>query len=324
MILCVAANPSIDKLFQVDRVRPGRIHRPLAFLQVPGGKGLNVARVAAALGADVLVAGLLAGHAGRWIEEALASEGVQALFAWAAGETRDSLSVADRETGSLTEFYEAGTPVGPEDWPVFEALVGSVLRGRSWITMSGSLPAGAPVEGYANLIRTAAAAGVRSAVDTPGRPLEVSLRASAELVKINRAEARVLLGEDPAAADAEEASRQAGDDWALDAAATIRERAGGHVHAAVVTLGVDGAVMAGPDGHSWRGSVEALGPYPVGSGDAFLAGLVTALDRGGDWPEALALAFGAAAANAEMAGAGRLDPARARALAAAARVRQIA
>ena len=46
VILCVAANPSIDRLFTVERLVPGSIHRPAEFAQVPGGKGLNVARAA--------------------------------------------------------------------------------------------------------------------------------------------------------------------------------------------------------------------------------------------------------------------------------------
>ena len=61
----------------------------------------------------------------------------------------------------------------------------------------------------------------------------------------------------------------------------------------------------------------------MGSGDAFLAGLVVALDRGAEWPAALALAIGAGAANAELAGAGRLDPARAESLAARAKVERL-
>jgi hypothetical protein len=45
------------------------------------------------------------------------------------------------------------------------------------------------------------------------------------------------------------------------------------------------------------------------------------LDRGDGWDRALCLALGAATANAEIAGAGKLDPARAAALAAQAEVR---
>ena len=313
MILCVAGNPSIDKLFEVERVTPGRIHRPLAFLQVAGGKGLNVARAAAALGAEVVATGLLAGHAGRWVDEALASEGVRGRFVWCAGETRDSLSVADRETASLTEFYEAGMPVGPDDWRALQAEVEAVLPGASWITMSGSLLPGAPHGGYVDLIRAAGAAGVRSAVDAHGPQLEAAIGASPELVKINRDEAGALLG-----------ATVVGHEAAAEAALALRRKVGGGGHAAAVMLGPDGAVLAGPDGLVWRGTVEGHGPYPVGSGDAFLAGLAVALERDEGWPRALALALGAASANAEVPGAGRLDPARARALAAAADVLPLA
>ena len=65
------------------------------------------------------------------------------------------------------------------------------------------------------------------------------------------------------------------------------------------------------------------GRYPVGSGDAFLAGLVTSLDREEGWHAALCSALGAATANAELPGAGRLDPSRAVELADRAVVRLI-
>ena len=37
MILCVAGSPSVDKLFEVQHLQPGEIHRPLNFVQRPGG-----------------------------------------------------------------------------------------------------------------------------------------------------------------------------------------------------------------------------------------------------------------------------------------------
>lgn len=66
-----------------------------------------------------------------------------------------------------------------------------------------------------------------------------------------------------------------------------------------------------PEGAAWAGRLAAWGPYSVGSGDAFLAGLVVALGRGAPWPRALAGGMAAGAANAEQPGAGRLDAARA-------------
>jgi hypothetical protein len=37
VILCVAANPSIDRLFEVERFAPGALHRPAGFVHVGGG-----------------------------------------------------------------------------------------------------------------------------------------------------------------------------------------------------------------------------------------------------------------------------------------------
>jgi fructose-1-phosphate kinase PfkB-like protein len=58
----------------------------------------------------------------------------------------------------------------------------------------------------------------------------------------------------------------------------------------------------------------------VGSGDAFLAGLVVSLGRDTPWPRALAEGMAAGAANAEQRGAGRLDCGRAAELLAVAQV----
>jgi 1-phosphofructokinase family hexose kinase len=303
VIVCVAANPSIDKLFEVDRVRPGEIHRPSAFVQVPGGKGLNVARAAHALGADVHATGILAGYAGQWLEEALAVEGVPGSFAWAEGETRASLSVADAETDGLTEFYEAGAEIGPGAWDRLEAVVTGISTGASWMTMSGNLPPGAPDDGYARLIAIARSAGLRTALDAREVALERGVDAEPDLVKVNAEEAGWLLRREIVTTHD-----------ALAAATAIRERLG-EDGVAIVTRGAEGAVVAMADGSELSGRLYARGPYPVGSGDAFLGGLVTALERGAAWDPALALALGAATANAEMPGAGRLDPARALVLA---------
>ena len=82
-----------------------------------------------------------------------------------------------------------------------------------------------------------------------------------------------------------------------------------------MTFGVEGMELADPGGAVLRAAPPVLGRYPVGSGDAVLAGMVTALDVGGGWPAALVLGVGAGAAAAEVPGPGRLDGARARELA---------
>jgi 1-phosphofructokinase len=299
VIVCVAPNPSIDKLFSVPRLQPGAIHRPASFARVPGGKGLNVARAAFTLGADVHSVALLGGHHGRWVAQELEALGLALTAVWYEGETRSCLSVADAESESLTEFYEDASPVTAPKWEELVERVREAAAGAQWVTVSGSLPPGAPANGYARLID-----GRRVAVDA------VHLgQARPALVKVNAAEASKMTGRS--------LDTSAG---VLAAAHDLRERAGGGARAAVVTRGPAGAVLVDPEGGAWNGSLEASGPYPVGSGDAFLAGLVVALERGASWPDALKAALGAGAANAEVPGAGRLDRRRAELLAERVRV----
>jgi len=311
VIVFCCAHPSIDKLFEVERLTPGGIHRPSSFVQVPGGKGLNAARAAARIGADVRAVALVGGHAGAWIEDALAEEGVDARFARGSHETRSCLSVADEETGGLTEFYEDGPAVERSVWDAFEGEIEEALVDAAWIAISGSIPAGAPEDGYASIVASARESGVRVAVDAHGVFLEHALSAQPDVVKVNAAEAFQTLASSSAETEPPEA------------VADLRRRAGGDGHTAVVTLGTEGAVAVGPDGRALRGTLDVRGPYPVGSGDAFLGGLVATLDAGGPFDEALATALGTAAANAEVRGQGRLDAERARALGARARVESI-
>ena len=312
MIVCLAANPSVDRLFEVERLVKGDIHRPQSFVQVAGGKGLNVARAAASLGADVCAVALLRGHTGRWLKDTLSAEGVEGEFVWTHGENRSSLSVADRETAGLTEFYEHGEVAPAASWVELVHAASSRLTPGAWLTISGSMPRGAPDDGYRDLIDEARAAGAHVALDAEGSRLAAALPAHPDVVKVNVREAGDLLGIPTARSDD-----------SLAAASKIRALAGGDGHAGIVTRGAEGVMLAAPDGTLYEGVLYVRGRYPVGSGDAFLAGLVTALDRGNAWDDALGLALGAGAANAEMPGAARLDPDRARALAAKADVRPL-
>ena len=88
----------------------------------------------------------------------------------------------------------------------------------------------------------------------------LALEAHPDVVKVNQAEARELLGV-PTARREE----------ALAAASKLRDLSGGDGHAGVVTRGADGVVVAAPDGTLYEGRLYVRGRYPVGSGDAFLA-----------------------------------------------------
>jgi 1-phosphofructokinase family hexose kinase len=300
-LVCVAPNPAIDRTYEVERLTPGAIHRPILSSAVPGGKGLNVARSAHHLGADVVAVTILRGHAGRWIEEALAASSVPVRAVWAEGETRTCVSVRDPETPGLTEIYDRGEAVSADAWRDLEGLAGVEAAAASFMTVSGGVPPGIDDGAVARLCRAAAANGARVLIDGYGAALRAALAEHPWLVKVNESEAGELLGLEVAGADA-----------AIRAATELVARGAG---CAIVTRAADGAVAAS-EGATWAvGTAGAEGFYPVGSGDAFLGGLAAGLLEGGDLVEALRLAAGAAAANAQQAGPGDFDPALARDLA---------
>jgi 1-phosphofructokinase family hexose kinase len=283
MIVFVAASPSIDRMHMVEALRPGGIHRPGQVVAVAGGKALNAARAAHALGADVRAVALLSGHAGRWVAAALAEEGVAYEAVRGPGETRTCVSVADGE--SLTEFYEPGPPLDSEHWAALEAAAARAASGAAWVGVSGSLPPGAPADACARLIRVARDAGARVALDAEGEALAAGLEAKPDFVKVNAGEAAGL---------------------GVAGAAALRAAAGGGARAAAITHGAEGMEFAAPDGALHHVAPPRRGAYPVGSGDAALGGFLAALDAGAGWEDALARAAAAAAANAQVPGAGRL------------------
>lgn len=65
MILTVTLNTAVDITYRVRALRPHSSHRVSEVTERPGGKGLNVARVLAALGHRVTVTGFSGGVTGR-------------------------------------------------------------------------------------------------------------------------------------------------------------------------------------------------------------------------------------------------------------------
>ena len=292
MITVIAASPSVDVTYAVDAVRIGEIHRPHTTVRVAGGKGLNVARAAHRLGADVHAVAMLGGASGRWIADELARIGVPHDAVAVAAETRTCISVADSVSHTMTEVYEAAGPVSVGEWGTFLAAAGHVVAARpGWLAVSGSMPvAGAPEtpwEHMTEVVKIARRHDRRIVVDAQGHMLRAAIEAGIDVVKVNAAEAAELVG----------ASLGTGPEEL--AVALAREVAVG----AVVTAGVEGAWAVNADGVRRLVPAPQRGQFPVGSGDCLLAGLVVGLDRGDDITGALSLATAVAVANALCPGA---------------------
>ncbi|GIP37996.1 tagatose-6-phosphate kinase [Paenibacillus sp. J31TS4] len=295
MIVTVTVNAAIDKSYFVDRLEPGTVSRVPDIRAIPGGKGINVARVAHLLGEPVIATGFLGGHNGRFIRTELDRQGITNDFVAIEGESRVCLNIIERGSGRSTELLEQGPATGQEDWSRLRDKIRQLARGASVVAFSGSLPQGAAPDAYASLMEAARAEGARVFLDTSGDALAAGVAASPDFIKPNETEVERLLG------------RPLGPESELHA--SIRRLMEDGIGCVTVSLGAGGS-LAGIGGELYRVTVPRITPVnTVGCGDSFVAGMAAAVRRGLSMEDSLRLASACGTANALTRDAGTVDPA---------------
>ncbi|MFI1731354.1 1-phosphofructokinase family hexose kinase [Streptomyces acidicola] len=288
MILTVTLNTALDITYRVRNLAPHTSHRVTEVTERPGGKGLNVARVLAALGHEATVTGFVGGTTGRALQEQLArTTGVVDALVPVEGTTRRTVAVVDA-TGDTTQLNEPGPAITPAEWNAFQEVYEDLLGSASAVALCGSLPQGVPVGAYAGLVRAARAANVPVLLDTSGEPLRRGVAARPDLVKPNTEELAELTG----SRDPSRAARDA------------RRRG---AHTVVASLGPDGLLARTAEGH-WRATPpRRVSGNPTGAGDSAVAGLLSGLVERLPWPERLARAVALSAATVLAPVAGEFD-----------------
>jgi len=295
MILVVALNPALDVTHHVPGVDWTGVNRPTAVRAQAGGKGLNVARILRAVGADVQVVGFAGGATGDKVKSALGNLGVPSAFTRISRDTRMTFAVVDTVRSDAALFNEPGPFIGQDEYAEFRSTYEAALTGSQAVVLSGSLPPGLSPGTYAELGAMAESAGVPAVLDTHGEALFLGAAARPAIVKPNLAELEELLGRS--------LSTERGADKDAVAVAARELRSAGP-HAVVVTLGADGLWAATDDG-TWQAVPPAdVRGNPTGAGDAVAAGLAHGLVLGRPWEERLrhAVALGAASVSAPVAG----------------------
>ncbi|MQY38113.1 Tagatose-6-phosphate kinase [Streptomyces sp. RB17] len=291
MILTVTLNTALDLTYRVRSLRPHASHRVSEVIERPGGKGVNVARVLAALGHEVTVTGFAGGGTGRAIRERLADvPGLTDALLPVAGATRRTVAIVDELSGDTTQLNEPGPQIAPTEWGAFLDRYEELLAGTSAVALCGSLPPGVPVGAYANLVRAARSAGVPVLLDTSGEPLRRGVAARPDLIKPNAGELAELTGSHEPLRATQDARRRG-------------------AQAVVASLGPKGLLAVTPEGR-WRATPPTLvHGNPTGAGDSAVAGLLSGLVEQLPWPDRLSRAVALSAATVQAPAAGELDPA---------------
>lgn len=298
MIVTVTVNAALDRTLTVPNFQAGFRHRASESLTLPGGKGVNIARALKQLGQPVIAIGLAGGKTGTRIVEDLTTEGILNDFARISGESRTSTAIIDPTSNIQTEVNESGPAVTARELQTFLEKFAYIVKGADVVILAGSLPRKAKESFYCEMIRTMAADSAMVVLDTAGEPFRLAIKEGPDLVAPNIVEAEALIGHE-----------FGDDDDFIHAAAQLHRLGAGSV--IITHTGGCYAYLKDKSGEytAFKVTIPPLDPIStVGSGDAFLAGYVSAAVSGKPPGECLRYGVACGAANTQKYGAGVFDP----------------
>lgn len=286
-IVTVTLNPCIDKTVSVEQVLPDCKLACTLLQEYPGGGGINVARVLGRLGIPVNAYWSCGGEVGQRLQKFLDEENVRHTPIPIRESVRENLIVRESCSGSLFRFGMPGPELRDVESQQWLQQVREIPSTVEYLVVSGSLPGGASLEWYGDLLREVPD-GIRVVVDTKQAALQEALRVGVYLIKPNVRELQELVG------------RELPNDAAIEQAAQdIVAQRGAEV--VLVSLGRAGVLLATKEMIQRIHAPSVPLRSKVGAGDAVVGGLVAGLSQGRSLLEAtrFGVAAGAAAVMTE-------------------------
>lgn len=281
-IVTLCMNPALDITTSTDVVHPTDKLRCAAARYDPGGGGINVAHVAAVLGAHATAVFPAGGPAGELVNNLLVAEGLPVRRVPIGGSTRESITVNERSTTEQYRFVLPGPTLTVAEQAQCLLQIRRAAATAAIVVASGSLPPGVPEDFYQQVANVCDEIGALFLLDTSGGGLR-HVNSGVFLLKPSLRELREYVGLE-LGTEAEQ----------LAAAQEVIAR--GAAHYVLVSLGAAGAMLVS------RECGQRFAPVPVppgsgvGAGDAMVAGVAVGLTRG--WPLAEAVRLGVAAGAA--------------------------
>lgn len=299
-IITVTLNPALDVSTTVDRIVPDAKLRGTASLREPGGGGINVARVASRLNADVSAIAVVGGATGQELISLTRAEGLTIEPVLVDTDTRECFAVWESATERQYRFVLPGPEIDASVIDSVAAAVQSVSQksgttGKPVVVVSGSMPRGTPAGAMTNLVASLPDCDI--VIDTGGPALTEALDSPALLVKPSARElAAVVDRQLETEADVLAALVEIFDDAKAEAV--------------LVSIGAGGAILATADAEPVRLRAPAVQVRStVGAGDSMVGGVVVGLASGHSLSDAAKLGVAAGTATVLSDGSGLCAPA---------------
>ncbi|MGZ4243637.1 MAG: carbohydrate kinase family protein [Solirubrobacteraceae bacterium] len=242
-----------------------------------GGAGANAALAFMETGLPVRLMGCVGeDRLGDWMRDELTEAGLVDELAVLPGRGTGLTVALESEKRDRTFLTHLGVNA---EW-VPEMIPADALACDNLLLCDYCVTPGLQGEAARSLLQATRAAGGRTFFDTAWDPEDFPAARCAEVRGLLSSVDVFLPNEAEACAIA-----RTGEGDVLEAARTLQHDSGGWV---VVKLGARGCIAAGPDAAELSaGAPPVTVADTTGAGDAFNAGLVSALSAGEDWPSAL-------------------------------------
>ena len=280
-MLVVCPNPTVDRQVILSAVEPGNVLRASENKAFPAGKAVSAARGSRANGARPEVHVLLPDEGADWYETTLRDEGMNVVSHRYPGVVRETILLYE-DSGRVTVINGNGAAVEPERWREFVKAVCDRILPGGWVVCSGSFPPGVTEADVTDFVTRVVRAGGRLALDTGPTWLAAGIAGRPALISPNLAEAEAVLS----GADTPEPVEPGADALRRAELAAVKLQSRGVSHV-TVTAGAAGVAWATPDGTGKLPGIEVEVRNPIGAGDAFLGGLLSWLEVGWSFPEAV-------------------------------------
>lgn len=298
--LAVCLNPTLQKTLVFTSVRSGEVNRCLRSRLDASGKGVNVARVLSQLGHRCTHLTHAGGRFRNTFLTLAESSGVTVRASDSKSEIRFCTTLVELETGHATELVETSERVSETTEARLRRTYTELLKSHNVVVISGTKAAGYSERLIPDLVFAARERGCRVVLDVHGADLVNSLAGKPDVAKPNFSEFVATYEPELASSkstDAETIARVQARIAQLSAQTGV---------AFVLTRGPHSALVA-EKGDTWRQAAEKREIVnPIGSGDAFAAGLASALSKSASLRDAVTEGHRCGLLNAQQLAPGTL------------------
>ena len=288
MIYTVTLNPSIDYIIETDKFKIGEVNRANKEELYPGGKGINVSLMLNELQIENTALGFLGGFIGEYIENTLASNGVNTEFIkLEKGFSRINLKIKNEVE---TEINGKGPHISKDNLQLLYKKI-EKLKDEDILVLCGSIPKSLSNTLYQDIISMVAKKNVKVIVDATSKLLLNTLKYNPFLIKPNIHELEEIFDTKIDCIDS-----------TIFYATKLKDMGAKNV---LISMGKDGALLIDSKGKIYLSNA----PYgdvinTVGSGDSMVAGFISGYLKTKDYKEALKLGASCGSATAFSSGIG--------------------